>query len=257
MARDSDLPQNTLDVFPVQFFSQRELPNAQRLRVSRAGGASGIWFGNSFPGRRRAAGGRTTGHRAIDIMAPRGVPIFAAKAGTVPATWGVFEEVRPEVYRLRQIPGRGTPADPPDNDGGNYIVVIDEAGRHHYYSHMSEAPRIGTGSHVSAGTLLGFVGDTGAARGTGTHLHYQVTTRRPGGGPLVFWNPYQNLVRLANRIGGRGSVRINISYDDFLHAVQSLDITPEIINPWDVGFPSVAPNWPRDTRSVEVIDPWR
>lgn len=245
---DRTLPPQTLGHFPVQFFSQRELPQASALASSRRGQ---IWFGDSF-GRSRGTMAGTTPHRAIDIFAPRGLPIFAAVSGLVPWDWTVYVEVSPGVRAPRQVPGIGTVAAMPTGDGGNYVITFDTvSNRHYYYAHLNAPPLVSVGQRVDAGQLLGYVGNTGRlAQHTDPHLHFQVTTR-PGGGvppPLTFWNPFDNLVDIAAAIGGqRRGGRVEIEFSAFLQAVQlrlgrgitdpwTGAVTPDLRNPWDVAF---------------------
>ncbi|MNT39589.1 L-Ala--D-Glu endopeptidase precursor [compost metagenome] len=54
----------------------------------------------------------------------------------------------------------------------------------HYYAHLDDYAAIRAGDIVVAGTVLGYVGTTGNARGTPPHLHYGIYT---AGGAL---NPY-------------------------------------------------------------------
>jgi murein DD-endopeptidase MepM/ murein hydrolase activator NlpD len=48
-------------------------------------------------------------------------------------------------------------------------------GNEFYYAHLSAfSPLAGTGRSVKAGEVLGFVGNTGDAPGTPTHLHFEI-----------------------------------------------------------------------------------
>lgn len=88
-------------------------------------------------------------HEGIDIFASRGTPVFSTTQGIV------F--------------GRGT-----NSLGGNVVWVLGPSGQRHYYAHLSHFAQIGLGEPVHAGTLLGYVGNTGNARTTPPHLHYGV-----------------------------------------------------------------------------------
>lgn len=102
-------------------------------------------------------------HEGIDIFAPRGTPVTSATHGVV---------IRKGWNRL----------------GGRRVTVLGPAGWSHYYAHLDEWSTIGRGDWVEAGTVLGYVGDSGNAQGTPTHLHYGVYV----GGEAQ--NPYPLLV---------------------------------------------------------------
>ncbi|HET9213043.1 MAG TPA: M23 family metallopeptidase [Thermoanaerobaculia bacterium] len=110
--------------------------------------------------------GRT--HEGIDIFALRGTPVISATHGAV---------VRKGLNRL----------------GGRVVGVIGPAGWYHYYAHLDAWSVIGIGDWVEAGTVLGYVGDSGNAKGTPTHLHYGVYVQ---GGAT---NPYPLLVPMPLR----------------------------------------------------------
>jgi murein DD-endopeptidase MepM/ murein hydrolase activator NlpD len=89
-------------------------------------------------------------HHGDDIFAPLGAPILACADGIVFSVgW---------------------------NDvGGNRLWLRDDDGNEFYYAHLSAfTPTAQNGRRVKAGDVLGFVGNTGDAQGTPTHLHFEV-----------------------------------------------------------------------------------
>jgi murein DD-endopeptidase MepM/ murein hydrolase activator NlpD len=101
------------------------------------------------------SGGRA--HKGVDMLAPRGTPTVAPVSGTV----------RHDGNSL----------------GGLSWHVNGDNGDYYYGTHLDSYANVGAG-HVEAGTVIGYVGDTGNARGT-PHLHFEI---HPGGGAAV--NPY-------------------------------------------------------------------
>jgi murein DD-endopeptidase MepM/ murein hydrolase activator NlpD len=105
-------------------------------------------FGDSFGAFRGDVSGNW--HHGDDIFAPLGAPILACADGLVFSVgW---------------------------NDvGGNRLWLRDSQGNEFYYAHLSAfTPLAQNGMHVKAGEMLGFVGNTGDAQGTPTHLHFEV-----------------------------------------------------------------------------------
>jgi peptidoglycan LD-endopeptidase LytH len=115
-------------------------------------------------------GARSEGrkHEGIDIFAPRGTPVTASTHGVV---------VRKGLNRL----------------GGQVVGVVGPAGWYHYYAHLDAWSTVGIGDWVEVGTVLGYVGDTGNAKGTPTHLHYGIYVQGSA------TNPYPLLVPTALR----------------------------------------------------------
>lgn len=102
------------------------------------------------------AGGRY--HQGIDLFAPRGTPLVAVADGT-----------------LFNVGHNGL--------GGWRLWVRDTAGNTFYYAHLSAySPAAVEGASVARGTVLGYVGDSGDARGTPPHLHFEI--HPAGGGPV-------------------------------------------------------------------------
>jgi LysM repeat protein len=95
-------------------------------------------------------------HDGIDLFAPLGTPVLAPVSG-----------------RLQQLTGP---------IGGNQFILRGDDGHRYAGSHLSA---FGAGGRVAAGSVIGYVGDTGNAAGAAPHLHFEV---RPGGGASV--NPF-------------------------------------------------------------------
>lgn len=88
-------------------------------------------------------------HEGVDIFAARGTPVRAGVDGVIAS-----------VSTLRL--------------GGKTVRVVGADAAVHYYAHLDAwAPGIAPGQRVAPDTLLGFVGDTGNAKGTPPHLHYE------------------------------------------------------------------------------------
>jgi murein DD-endopeptidase MepM/ murein hydrolase activator NlpD len=112
-------------------------------------------WGSPRPGRRH--------HEGIDIFAPRGTPIVSTTRGIV---------MKVGDNRL----------------GGHIVKVLGPALEWHYYAHLDRFADVHVGEAVSEGRVLGYVGNTGDASTTPTHLHYGIY-RRFGGA----MNPYSRL----------------------------------------------------------------
>jgi murein DD-endopeptidase MepM/ murein hydrolase activator NlpD len=103
-------------------------------------------------------------HEGVDIFAERGTPIFSVTEGYV---------MRSGTNRL----------------GGNVVLVLGPGGVRYYYAHLHRAAvGIAPFTHVTTDTVLGFVGNTGNAVQTPSHLHFGVYTQD---GPI---NPYPLLI---------------------------------------------------------------
>ena len=98
------------------------------------------WHGARSEGRK---------HEGIDIFARRGTPV-------VSSTEGIVSQV-------------GT-----NRLGGLVVWVTGPGGQRHYYAHLDRYADVEAGMRIEAGRVLGFVGNTGNAKGTPPHLHYGI-----------------------------------------------------------------------------------
>ncbi|MDQ4149769.1 MAG: peptidoglycan DD-metalloendopeptidase family protein [Actinomycetota bacterium] len=107
-------------------------------------------------------------HEGTDIFALAGTPVYAVVDGVV------------EKMGVAPL-------------GGNKLWLRSPGDNwSYYYAHLSGyAPGIRNGSRVRRGMVLGFVGNTGNARGTPPHLHFE--THVPSGAAT---NPYPILKRV-------------------------------------------------------------
>jgi murein DD-endopeptidase MepM/ murein hydrolase activator NlpD len=100
-------------------------------------------------------------HQGTDIFAASGTPLVAVERGVV--------------IRMGS-----------DVLGGTKLWLVGASGTRYYYAHLSGfAEGLVDNTVVSAGQLVGYVGNTGNALTTPAHLHFEV---HPNGGPAV--NPY-------------------------------------------------------------------
>ena len=96
-----------------------------------------------------AARSQGRSHEGIDIFAARGTPIRAT-------TQGIVSKV-----------GENTL-------GGRVVVVVGPGGAGHYYAHLEDYADISPNDWVNAGDIIGYVGDSGNAKGTPPHVHYGI-----------------------------------------------------------------------------------
>jgi murein DD-endopeptidase MepM/ murein hydrolase activator NlpD len=96
-------------------------------------------------------------HQGLDIFAPMGTPLVAAADG----------------YISQKV-------NSPSATGFG-LEVTDARNVQYFYAHLSAfEPGIEVGTHVEMGQVIGYVGDTGNARGTIPHVHFE---RQPDGVP--------------------------------------------------------------------------
>jgi murein DD-endopeptidase MepM/ murein hydrolase activator NlpD len=122
------------------------------FRCPVQGGAA---FANTWGAPR--SGGRR--HKGVDMFNARNTPLVAVVDGTVRFSSNSLGGLSTHVY---------------SDDGVTY-----------YYAHLESHPSgLSSGQRVSAGTIVGYLGNSGNARYTSPHLHFEI---RPGG---VALNPY-------------------------------------------------------------------
>ncbi len=127
----------------------QQIPSGLQPKLSHKGYVFPVygqaWFSDSFGAPRADTGW----HHGIDIFAPVGTPVLAVAKGTVFSVgW---------------------------NDlGGNRLWLRDTDGNEFYYAHLSAySPLAVNGMKVKAGAVLGFVGNSGDAISTPSHLHFE------------------------------------------------------------------------------------
>ena len=110
-------------------------------------------------------------HLGNDIWAARGTPVVATVSGRT-------TEVGFTAY------------------SGNKVTIIDACGWYHFSTHLdSIAPGIVNGINVTAGTVIGYVGNSGTASNGVIHLHYSIYPDANYNAGIDPW-PYLNAVEV-------------------------------------------------------------
>jgi murein DD-endopeptidase MepM/ murein hydrolase activator NlpD len=126
------------------------------------------------------------GHLGNDIWAAEGTPVVATVSGTI---------VQAEFSSY----------------SGNQVRIMDDCGWSHYAIHLQHiATGITVGARIEAGTLIGWVGKTGAANGV-VHLHYSIYPGEDYCSGVDPW-PYLNAVE-RNVCDGAPSDRCGVRDD--------------------------------------------
>lgn len=124
-------------------------------------------------------GGRR--HQGVDILVPRGTPVIAPVAGTIE-------------HRSNHL-------------GGLSFHLWGDDDTYYYGTHLDAYGPVQ--GWVTAGTVIGYVGDTGNARGTAPHLHFEIHPQRTLGDSPSPINPTPTVDRACSpyriRVGITGS----------------------------------------------------
>jgi len=110
------------------------------------------------------SGGRT--HQGTDVMAPYGAEVYAY-------TDGVISRESTNAY------------------GGVTLYLQGDNGVEYYYAHLARYA-VPAGTRVGAGQLIAYNGQSGNARYTAPHVHFEVHPGGPGSTPV---NPYPSVQR--------------------------------------------------------------
>ena len=95
-------------------------------------------------------------HEGVDMFAARGTPLVAVVSGSM-----FFQS---------------------DPNGGLAAYVTGSDGTTYYYAHLNDY--VGGNRSVSAGELIGHVGNTGDAADAPPHLHFEIRQGGPNGNPI-------------------------------------------------------------------------
>jgi murein DD-endopeptidase MepM/ murein hydrolase activator NlpD len=199
------------------------LPRADAPVRAKAGGATGSLAGYTFPVLGRAnytdswgAARASTGvpHQGTDIFAAEGTPVVAVADGVLDRVgWNTI--------------------------GGYRFWLFDRYGNSFYNAHLSAfSPLAVDGAFVRKGDVIGFVGHTGDAQFTPSHLHFEI---HPGNGDAT--NPFRFLNKWRHGIAtliGKGAFASGPG------AIGATAVT---------GFADIAPNSGLDPTVLDQVPP--
>lgn len=108
-----------------------------------------------------AARSQGRSHEGIDIFAKRSTPIQAT-------TQGIVSKVGEDAL------------------GGRVVMIIGPGGARHYYAHLEDYADISANDWVNTSDTIGYVGDSGNAKGTPPHVHYGIYINGSAVNPYPF-----------------------------------------------------------------------
>ncbi len=121
-----------------------------------------VMMTSPFGNRDAPTAGASTYHQGVDLAGPKGTPIYASRAGRV------------------TVAGYGSAA-------GYYVTINHLDGFSSIYMHMTNYV-VSSGQTVSAGQLIGYMGNTGVS--TGYHLHFGIAYNGVYVNPAAYVNLY-------------------------------------------------------------------
>ncbi len=154
-AKEKELKEAKYDEYLAKLALQGENPPSNSSWVTPTNGTLTSPFGM----RLHPVLGYYRMHNGIDLAAPQGTPIYAARAGTV------------------------TTASYQAGGAGNYVSINHLDGFASIYMHMTHYV-VSPGQSVSQGQLIGYVGSTGIS--TGPHLHFGISYAGTYVNPLAY-----------------------------------------------------------------------
>lgn len=117
-------------------------------------------------------GGGTRQHQGNDLFAPHGAPVYAFTDGVVTRHW----------YNVV---------------GGTSLYLLGDDGNQYYYTHLSGyVSSVPPGTRVFAGQHIAFNGNSGNARNTPPHVHFEIRIGGPSGAKT---NPFPWVSRACGR----------------------------------------------------------
>lgn len=119
-------------------------------------------------------------HKAIDIVAPAGTTVVAAREGTVVCASTVSASAS---YYCPSCTYTGA---------GYHVVIRHPDGYYSFYDHLSSVS-VTAGAYVNAGQKVGAVGSTGNS--TGAHLHFAISSSGLYSlvDPLIYLTPFSSV----------------------------------------------------------------
>lgn len=143
------LLQETIDLFGKQKYVNPRAPSeSQRGSQSIQAPLKGSWLSSGGFSLQPTDKRHPNGHMGVDMRAPAGTPIYSMAPGVVTSVGSAAR-------------------------GGNTINIQHANGLRTYYAHCSTV-KVHEGDRVDNNTIIATVGDSGNAKGTVPHLHFQV-----------------------------------------------------------------------------------